>query len=355
MSRFADADGVFSTSDGSGDDGDASPTTDPTAADDGTDGGPTTAPTTSNDSAADGPATADGADDAADAGGTTGADDGQDGGSSGSVDEGGTTSDTGTSDAGDTAIDDDVDLSGWTVVQTNSAREFVLPDGTIVPRGGTLVIARDASPGAFQAFWGVNWGDDVVYVDGMTRFRRSTATRPTRCARPTGRSPRGRRPRSARHRARAHRRGRAAGDAGAWAVDLAPNDDATPGTSVATGGASGRPTSRSSPTRSAPATTSTSSSRSASRRSRACPSCYAAKMELALIPFVLPLLLLGRVIERFAPAERDDPDRRTGVADRVERPRGAICAHRSDHSRIAAAAATLSESTAPAIGTCTAV
>lgn len=57
-----------------------------------------------------------------------------------------------------------VDLSGWSVVQTQSDRVLVLPEGTIVARGGTVVIARDASREAFEAFWGVVLGDDVVYV-----------------------------------------------------------------------------------------------------------------------------------------------------------------------------------------------
>lgn len=82
-----------------------------------------------------------------------------------------TTTDTDPSETdSDTAVAEPVDLSGYTVMQTNSFREYVIPDGTIVPRGGYLVIARSASPGAFQDFWGVNWGDDVVYIDTDDAF-----------------------------------------------------------------------------------------------------------------------------------------------------------------------------------------
>lgn len=82
----------------------------------------------------------------------------------------GGSSDGSSSDGGDGSSSEDglprepVDLSGWSVVQTQSDRVLVLPEGTIVARGGTVVIARDASREAFEAFWGVVLGDDVVYV-----------------------------------------------------------------------------------------------------------------------------------------------------------------------------------------------
>ncbi|MFO0636265.1 MAG: hypothetical protein U0168_25825 [Nannocystaceae bacterium] len=82
----------------------------------------------------------------------------------------GSSSDGSSSDGGDGSSSEGglprepVDLSGWSVVQTQSDRVLVLPEGTIVARGGTVVIARDASREAFEAFWGVVLGDDVVYV-----------------------------------------------------------------------------------------------------------------------------------------------------------------------------------------------
>ncbi|MBX7082327.1 MAG: lamin tail domain-containing protein [Nannocystaceae bacterium] len=82
--------------------------------------------------------------------------------------DGGSSSDGGASDSssgGEGARAEPVDLSGWIVVQAASDREFVLPEGTLVPRGGTLVLARDVGRDDFEAFWGVTLGADVVYLD----------------------------------------------------------------------------------------------------------------------------------------------------------------------------------------------
>ncbi|HWB76570.1 MAG TPA: hypothetical protein VG755_16505, partial [Nannocystaceae bacterium] len=134
MSRFGDADGVFSTGESSGG-GDESPTTDPTATDDGAEGDPTTAPATDDgaDASTTDPTAADSAADD-----DSSSDDGsvEESSSSGSAE---VTTDPSTSsessDGGDTAMPVDVDLSGWTIVQTDSAREIELPAGTIVPLG----------------------------------------------------------------------------------------------------------------------------------------------------------------------------------------------------------------------------
>src|SRR5262249_20087980 len=140
MSRFGDADGVFSSSGDSSDEGDASAATDPTAADDGADGGPTTAPAT-DDGADDTPVTTDPTDAS-----TSGNDDTTGAAETSSTDptDPSTTSES-SSGAVDTGIGDSVDLSGWTIVQTMSDRELELPAGTVVPLGGTLVVARDSS------------------------------------------------------------------------------------------------------------------------------------------------------------------------------------------------------------------
>jgi hypothetical protein len=63
-----------------------------------------------------------------------------------------------------------LDLSRWTLVQTDSPRSFVLPEGTRLRTGGTLVVARNATRAAFEAFWHVTLGADVVYLDSGDRF-----------------------------------------------------------------------------------------------------------------------------------------------------------------------------------------
>ena len=62
-----------------------------------------------------------------------------------------------------------IDLSGWTLVQTNSSRTFTLPEGTLVSAGGLLVVGRDASRAEFEQYWGP-LGDDVAYLDAADTF-----------------------------------------------------------------------------------------------------------------------------------------------------------------------------------------
>ncbi len=63
----------------------------------------------------------------------------------------------------------EVDLSGWTIEQTNSVRTFTLPENTLVPAGGLVVVGRDASRAQFEAYWGL-LGDDVVYFNAGDAF-----------------------------------------------------------------------------------------------------------------------------------------------------------------------------------------
>lgn len=63
-----------------------------------------------------------------------------------------------------------IDLSGWTIEQTDSARTFEIPAGTHVPTGGVLVIGRDVDQAGFEAYWGVTFGGDVVYLSGGNDF-----------------------------------------------------------------------------------------------------------------------------------------------------------------------------------------
>ena len=63
----------------------------------------------------------------------------------------------------------EVDLSGWTIEQANSARTFTLPENTLVPAGGFVVVGRNASRAQFEAYWGL-LGDDVVYLNAGDEF-----------------------------------------------------------------------------------------------------------------------------------------------------------------------------------------
>jgi hypothetical protein len=64
---------------------------------------------------------------------------------------------------------EDIDLSGWTLHQANSARQFTLPEGTVVAPGTVIVLGRDASRGAFEQHWGA-LDADVVYLDTEDAF-----------------------------------------------------------------------------------------------------------------------------------------------------------------------------------------
>ncbi|HYR29068.1 MAG TPA: hypothetical protein VEU30_11425, partial [Thermoanaerobaculia bacterium] len=55
--------------------------------------------------------------------------------------------------------------SGWKLVQANAALNYTFPANTIVPRGGYVVVGRNASKAAFESFWGVTLGPNVVYIN----------------------------------------------------------------------------------------------------------------------------------------------------------------------------------------------
>lgn len=100
---------------------------------------------------------------------TGGTDDGTDTGGTDETSSSGTSNDDeSSSSTGDPTLLE-VDLSGWTVEQANSARTFTLPANTLVPAGGVVVIGRDASRAQFEAYWGP-LGDDVVYFDANDEF-----------------------------------------------------------------------------------------------------------------------------------------------------------------------------------------
>ena len=155
------------------------------------------------------------------------------------------TTDGGTSDDGattDTAAPDAVDLSGYVLLQANSFREIVLPEGTIVPVGGLVVVGRNASPGTFQDFWGVNWGDDVVYVEGLDDFPVINGAETYTLLDAARNVVDGPSPALTVATSAARVDATLSGsDASAWEVAVAPNSTAVPGLSAATGGTSGVP------------------------------------------------------------------------------------------------------------------
>jgi hypothetical protein len=55
-------------------------------------------------------------------------------------------------------------------VQTESDRTFDVPEGTVLQPGGVLIVGRDTGQAAFEAYWGVDLGPDVVYLDGGDSF-----------------------------------------------------------------------------------------------------------------------------------------------------------------------------------------
>jgi hypothetical protein len=61
-------------------------------------------------------------------------------------------------------------VSGWTLQQANSAVNWVIPAGTIIPKGSMLIVGRNADKAAFEAFWGVSLGEDVLYIDSADKI-----------------------------------------------------------------------------------------------------------------------------------------------------------------------------------------
>ena len=61
-------------------------------------------------------------------------------------------------------------VAGWRIVQANSSLTYTIPAGTVIPANGYLVVGRDATKAAFEAFWGVSLGANVVYLAGGGLF-----------------------------------------------------------------------------------------------------------------------------------------------------------------------------------------
>lgn len=60
-------------------------------------------------------------------------------------------------------LPDEIDISGWSVVQATSPRTFTLPPGTKLVQGDYVVIARACGRPAFEAYWGVTLGPNVRF------------------------------------------------------------------------------------------------------------------------------------------------------------------------------------------------
>ena len=56
-------------------------------------------------------------------------------------------------------------IGGWTLAQANSSGSYTIPAGTTIPAEGYVVIARSTTKAAFESFWGLTLGANVVYLD----------------------------------------------------------------------------------------------------------------------------------------------------------------------------------------------
>ena len=54
---------------------------------------------------------------------------------------------------------------GWRVTQVNATFNYTIPAGTAIPANGYLVIGRNATKAAFEAFWGAALPANVVYLN----------------------------------------------------------------------------------------------------------------------------------------------------------------------------------------------
>lgn len=63
-----------------------------------------------------------------------------------------------------------LDVGGWKILQQNSAQTYTIPAGTVVPAGGYLVVARDATKTEFETYYGVVLGGNVVFLDSGATF-----------------------------------------------------------------------------------------------------------------------------------------------------------------------------------------
>jgi beta-lactamase superfamily II metal-dependent hydrolase len=58
-----------------------------------------------------------------------------------------------------------VNIGSWTLTQANSTLTYTIPAGTTIASKGYVIVARNATKTAFQTFWGVTLGANVVYIN----------------------------------------------------------------------------------------------------------------------------------------------------------------------------------------------
>jgi beta-lactamase superfamily II metal-dependent hydrolase len=58
-----------------------------------------------------------------------------------------------------------VNIGGWTLTQANATLTYTIPTGTTIPSKGYVIVARNATKSAFETFWGVTLGANVVFIN----------------------------------------------------------------------------------------------------------------------------------------------------------------------------------------------
>lgn len=131
-----------------------------------------------------------------------------------------------------------IDISGWEIVQANSSRTYTIPNGTVLRKGEYLVLGRNATKSAFETHWGVTLGSGVTFVTSGNlevpavnggesyELRNSvggTVDGPTTSMRASG---------GENYQRTA---GQPAGNAGSWAISTSPASAATPGSGQSLG------------------------------------------------------------------------------------------------------------------------
>ena len=123
-----------------------------------------------------------------------------------------------------------LDVSGWTLVQTDSARTFELPEGTVLQPGMKIVIGRASSLAGFSAFWNTTFASDVLFFSGLDDFPVINGDETYTLEDHTGAVVDGPTPAlTVGTNVQRTNGGMAASDPAAWAVSVDPNLDATPG------------------------------------------------------------------------------------------------------------------------------
>ncbi|MEZ4374333.1 MAG: amidohydrolase family protein [Polyangiaceae bacterium] len=59
----------------------------------------------------------------------------------------------------------DLDIGGYKLVQTTSAKTYTIPSGTMVPAGGYVIISRTATKAEFETYFGITLGANVTYLN----------------------------------------------------------------------------------------------------------------------------------------------------------------------------------------------